>query len=576
MAAARTSLTLALLLVASSLLVAAQAQAQNASQAGNDTKLEEEVKQRAASAGAEAGRDAGAREGEKAGYKAGAKAAGMDNFSPPVSDQEWEKLAKDNPGATAFFRDYDADEDRHWSQAEWNKGILAAEDRGFIKRGFDRFGEWHKLPKNENGLLNLRDFLAFASRTKANAAPAPEATAGAQSNATRPVPPSQQEKAAEESAQQQQALRQISSKDVESKNNYGKCIRTFTKFDINKNRALSYGEFVNGVREAQKKGEVPDTFNAARAWEHFEHTSNGEVDVYQFVHFCIAVTEDQTDVGGSAKEECWDVFVHFDEDRNQVLSEREFFKGMRRARRQGHVPADLNIRRVWHALPKADGQLEAGPFVDFCVAVSRGEDSQIAARDTLPADLDDLAPPTPEKKGDSKVTEYGGYQGAVSSGAGSGQASSNNVGSHKPRDEIFCATSFHKADDDGDNRLDLDEFRRICETIVDTDSCVKNYTLIFDRFDEDKSKRLTEVEFMKLCKTRGDRSMLDYMGIVDERVRRLQQGTIAGAQAGAQAGLKAGKEAGRDAGAKAAQDVLNGAPKPPSLLQIDQFLAPRL
>jgi len=164
---------------------------------------------------------------------------------------------------------------------------------------------------------------------------------------------------------------------------YGKCVRIFHEMDTQRRRELSKQEFFDGVSRAQSKRLISGNFSSQVAWSQFDKTKAGNVNMYEFVHFCIAVTEDGKDTAGTLYEECWDVFTAFDVDNSETLDQREFMRGMRRARRLGHMPADLNIWHVWKALPplasSGPKQLGVDPFIRFCVGVSRGDTAQRAA-----------------------------------------------------------------------------------------------------------------------------------------------------------------------------------------------------
>jgi len=264
-----------------------------------------------------------------------------------------------------------------------------------------------------------------------------------------------------------------------------------------------------------------------------EKTPAGHVDIYEFIHLCVALTSGEGDSMASAKEECWDVSTHFDEDQSQDISQREFLKGMRRARRQGHIASDLDIGSIWRALPKnAAGHLEIGPFIDFCLSISKGDDPKVAAVDAggvTPVDYQGLS------------VDYGGdlvYAGP----AGVSTVGKNNG------NLVFCTEAFKKADNNNDGRVSLDEFAAVCSTIGNETECA-NYTVIFQRYKlSNESADMSAQEFVHACKgssvalTAGDA----------ERARRMGIGAEAGAHAGRRAGEHAGERAGRRAGAFAA------------------------
>jgi len=323
---------------------------------------------------------------------------------------------------------------------------------------------------------------------------------------------------------------------AQGKNEYGRCVYVFRSFDKNADRALSYEEFSDGVKAAQAQGKIGKGFRVMEAWRKLEKTPGGEVDIYEFIHLCVAITSGEDDALASAKEECWDVFTHFDEDQSQDLTPREFFKGMRRARRQGHLPADLNIDSVWRQLPRnSNGNLEVGPFIDFCLAMSKGDDPQVAAADAASG-----APPSGQYMGEYQVdyggnVVYGGVAGVSTVGINNGNM-------------IYCVTVFKRIDTDNDGGVSLDEFKSGCQMFANDTEC-SDYAGLFSKYkaQQNDSSPMTSQEFVNACKgsslaTAGDA----------ERARRMALGAAAGAKAGREAGAAAGEDAGRRAGSFAA------------------------
>jgi len=176
---------------------------------------------------------------------------------------------------------------------------------------------------------------------------------------------------------------------------YDNCTRTFAKFDLNKDNRLTEEEFRSGVhfnRGVNFPGKK--RFSVVKTWAHFHKDADNMVSLYEFVHFCVAVAEEGRDDGGVVKSECWDVFNQFDTDSSVDLSEAEFTKGMLRAKQHGHVPVTMKIAEVWKALPKNDLRVSAGPFIKWCMDVSRGIDGVTAARSILTPAGGTTLPPT--------------------------------------------------------------------------------------------------------------------------------------------------------------------------------------
>jgi len=328
---------------------------------------------------------------------------------------------------------------------------------------------------------------------------------------------------------------------AQGKNEYGRCVFVFRSFDKNADRALSYREFYDGVKHAQASGKIGRDFRIMEAWRRLEKTPRGQVDIYEFIHLCVAITAGEDDPLASAKEECWDVFTHFDEDQSQDLTAREFVKGMRRARRQGHLPADLNIETVWEALPRSStGTLEVGPFVDFCLSMSKGDDPQVAAADA--------ASGSPAGAYMGSLEYQVDYSGNVVYG---GPTSVSTVGLNNGN-MIYCVRAFKRADTDNDGSVSLDEFRHACPMIGNHSECA-NYTGFFHMYKlhpHDHSP-MSSQEFINACKgssvamTAGDA----------ERARRMAIAGAAGSRAGRHAGAEAGEREGRRAGAAAAASI---------------------
>mgnify|MGYP003887257745 CR=1 FL=1 len=312
---------------------------------------------------------------------------------------------------------------------------------------------------------------------------------------------------------------------AQNDNEYGRCVVVFRTFDKNRNRAISYKEFVDGVRMAQTSGKIGTNFDMKLAWNRFEKTATGEVSIYEFIHWCVAVSSGENDPSASAKEECWDVFTHFDEDQSQDITSREFMKGMRRARRQGHVDASMNLQSVWKALPKATtGNLEAGPFVDFCLALSRGDDPNVAAADAQPIPAQSAQP----------------VQSGTSTGASSVGVNNGNL--------VYCTEAFKKADNDFNGRLSLSEFTTSCDTVANATQCAKPAELLKRIKTNNQTEELTRDEFIDFCRNSNVATQAGTL----ERQQRMKIGAEAGAVAGQATGAVAGRAAGEKAGAQAA------------------------
>jgi len=267
---------------------------------------------------------------------------------------------------------------------------------------------------------------------------------------------------------------------------YQQCVNLFKSFDKNGDGALIYPEFEAGVKTSVVAGIFPNSFRPFDAWNRFDKDVRGRVTVSEFVHFCVAVTSDADDFGASAREECWDVFTHFDENHSQDLSAREFFKGMRRARRQGHLPQDLNIHHVWQQLPKTKFfTVEVGPFIDFCLLVSKGDDPVVAAHESQPM-------PQPTLSEEDRALWKG-------KDIPSPPLRVSTVGV-EVRNTAFCDSVFRQANTRKDGKLTRDSFRVVCPTISSETECM-NYTQIFSRYDINKDSILVKSEFVAACKS---------------------------------------------------------------------------
>lgn len=621
-------------------------------------------------AGEKAGEAAGAKAGAEAGKVAGEKAANMNKFSPPVTDADWDRFEKSDPGAVGFFKEFDDDNDKHLSRSEWVKVVEAAKERNFLDHTFDGDAQWNAFPKTEELKVNLRDFLGWASKTPSHEVPAeakltPEQKAHARktelakhcgevfktndldSNSgldlkefktalngkidedemedafmrlarTGPgrtltlsvfapfcsqltgLPEDQQDKPSETQKKDQNdpcsgepckdkegtvciadiktcvkepcpqfkcVEKDAGSAEPELTNEYGKCSNMFSVTDTNKDGVITAGEFKRGVAAHQAAGNMIGTFSATSAWTHIDKLDAQDaelarVNIRGWMHFCVAVLEEGSDAGGSAKEECWDVFTHFDADQSNDISQRECYAGLRQARRQGHLPADLDLDAVWKSLKKTgNSTVEVGPFIDFCVSVSRGDDPILAARKTE-APRPTLEPGTPKE-----ALEYMGkeYQAEV--------GKKNNVGSSSEgKPDYFCLHQYSKADNNKDGKITPDEFKGVCDAVVVernvtnsnktvTQISCKSYVEVFSAFDDQSTGSLTYIEFIRLCKSQGDQSKVEALGIDDDKFEKLRVGGKAGESAGSEAGRKAGEEAGRKAGAEAAKDIFESKDK---------------
>ena len=89
--------------------------------------------------------------------------------APDLSRAEFEHLSKSDPGAIAFFNEFDADDNHVLSQTEFTKLVQASMERGYMQPGFDIVGAWSNLVKNARGQLTLRDFLHFTAKVQGNA-----------------------------------------------------------------------------------------------------------------------------------------------------------------------------------------------------------------------------------------------------------------------------------------------------------------------------------------------------------------------------------------------------------------------
>jgi len=589
-------------------------------------------------AGAAAGREAGASAGKQAGIEAIRNLTGTTDANKTDTSigkaeaftlADFDELTKKEPGASAFFQEYDKDGDKLWNQGEWTKAIQAAIEGKMLPKDFDVFGTWEQVPKNEQGKVNLRDFLTIAAKTKKYTEPntltAEAGSAGslykncddmfdkldknhdggldldefrvgvsgkidntavadqyqtlprngpgatldvktwsglcvslfglAQSDSSSQNDPCATNPCAEKTGTVcvpdikqciREPCRQFKCVDVtttvgqavnQGKNEYGKCVAVFRTFDVNQDRALSYKEFADGTQLAKAQGTIPRDFKVKSAWKKMDKTPAGHVDIYEFIHLCVALTSGEADPLASAKEECWDVYTHFDHDQSQDISQREFLRGMRRARRQGHLAQDMDIPSLWRRLPKnAQGNLEAGPFIDFCLSVSKGDDPKVAAADAAGASAS-----AAEYAGALQVDYQGDLQYMNPSGVSTVGQNNGNL--------AFCVEAYKKADSDNDGRISLSEFKAVCTTIEVEAKCA-NYTDIFTKYKQtgNETTDLSAQEFVNACKgssvaqTAGDA----------ERKRRMAIGGQAGALAGESAGAKAGREAGERSGAFAA------------------------
>lgn len=368
---------------------------------------------------------------------------------------------------------------------------------------------------------------------------------------------------------------------AEARSPYSKCIQLFDSWDNNgKDKQLSYAEFERGVAQEQAAGRMPKTFAAQRAWEALEHEDD-TLDVYEFVHFCLAQSSGEQDAD-TVDQECFEVFSHWDSNaRDLSLNGREFWRGMRRAQRQGHLPASVRIGRVWKKLPKVNGEVEPGPFVDFCRSMSRGADPEAAAKDTqAPAEVEPQVPDldaAAAKEVDEalkKAAEGGDQEAAAkledkdakveyqekpaeakndTEAAGNSTAGVDNVGhAASTHTDIFCTKAFHKADGNADAQLTAGEFKFACQDVVPGKAC-DNYTAIFDAFDTSGKKYLSHVDFVRLCKAAGNATAAGEVVLDSAYLTKLAKGADAGARAGARAGAEAGRQAGMHAGIDAAE-----------------------
>ncbi len=266
----------------------------------------------------------------------------------------------------------------------------------------------------------------------------------------------------------------------------------FRDFDRNQDRAIDFAEFKSGVVVAQEAGLMSSSLKPLEWWYRFDTNPAGQVDIYGFIHFCVAVTSDADDNGASAREECWDVFTHFDEDKSQDLSQREFLKGMRRAIRQGHV-ASSNPTSIWTRLPKNKfSRLDVGPFVDFCLSISKGDDPLVAARDAVPIPMPNVRSPIDGfEAGLARTTGLEETTGLARTAVTVG---SNSDG------KFFCRMAHKQADADGDGLVSLSEFKSKCTLLFNETEC-KNATGLFSQFGTTSQNMLNVAEFMNACQS---------------------------------------------------------------------------
>lgn len=381
----------------------------------------------------------------------------------PVSE-DTKKLTEHNPGAAAFFRAFDRDNDGFLSQSEFLDAIRISQQQGYLPPNFAIADAWVKLAKTNEGKITMRTFIDFASNTPAHNPPPPVADS-ATTNVTKPLQNCKEvfdnfdadhngglSKIEFEAAMKGKlaadavpdiwfnqprngplangektmdfetfkvlckAVTGLPGADGEAGDpcvpnpcttpgevcvrdpkqcfappcpqfkcvpkseagpgpvdvgEYSNCMRVFYKYTAPGRRTMTKAEFIQGIRDMQTARTVSYQFNANKAWKLFDKTSNGDLDIYEFVKFCIAATSSNTDPDRTAKEECWEVFTRFDADANDEIDAKEFLRGMRHAARNGHLPS-VNAMGAWCAFNKTDkGTLPVTPFIEFCLKISK-------------------------------------------------------------------------------------------------------------------------------------------------------------------------------------------------------------
>lgn len=170
--------------------------------------------------------------------------------STPVSDEEYERLQRSDPGAAAFFKEFDEDSNKHWKQQEFTKAMRAAIERRFLPVAFDVYGTWMRMPKNSMQEVNFRDFLAMASQITASP---PEV-----SSTPTPAGPS-----------------------TRPEGEFKHCEEMFSTYDRNKDGALSLTEFTSAVSGRIREDKVQDTYLQLP-----RNAGNGELDLNAWTGLC--------------------------------------------------------------------------------------------------------------------------------------------------------------------------------------------------------------------------------------------------------------------------------------------------
>ena len=164
------------------------------------------------------------------------------------TQQEQAAFEKTDPGTSAFFREFDKNNNQQWTKMEWNEAMTEAVQRRFLPPNFNAVSSWAVLPKTANDTITVREFIAFAANTK---------------------------------AKQTSAIKIGAFVNPKSK----QCSDLFSRYDADRSGGLSMSEF------KQSSDEIKITSDAlAGTWLSLPRDlTSGEIKVDAFVRFCSSV-----------------------------------------------------------------------------------------------------------------------------------------------------------------------------------------------------------------------------------------------------------------------------------------------